>query len=129
MIVNAWKEALGVAEIGLDENVFDLVRDVAHDATGAAGSTEAANSGERFRWSNPFEFHTVNALATHLAGNTTPPRTPDRTAPPGCAEAGRAGMKSSAIAVVGMAGRFPGARNIDEVSGGICATALSRFAN
>ena len=24
MIVNAWKETLGVTEIGLDENVFDL---------------------------------------------------------------------------------------------------------
>ena len=36
-------------------------------------------------------------------------------------------MKTSAIAIVGMAGRFPGIA-ISTSSGGICATASSRFA-
>ncbi len=61
-----------------------------------------------------FEFHTVSALAAHLAGSVVVPRVSNRAAPTCGAESSGGVMKNSAIAIVGMAGRFPGARNIDE---------------
>ncbi len=87
MIVNAWKETLGVTEIGLDENVFDL------GATSLMMPQVQMDLQRELGREIPlvalFEFHTVNALATHLAGITAAPRRSDRAASPG--RAGRKG--------------------------------------
>ena len=76
IIVNAWREALGMAEIGLDENWFDL------------GATSLMmpqvqmdlqrELGREIPLVDLFEFHTVNALAAHLGGESTTQRKSDR---------------------------------------------------
>jgi amino acid adenylation domain-containing protein len=76
IIVNAWREALGVEEIGLDENVFDL------GATSLMMPQVQMDLQHELRREIPlvdlFEFHTVAALAAHLGGQSATSRRSDR---------------------------------------------------
>jgi amino acid adenylation domain-containing protein len=76
LIVKSWREALGVEEIGLNENVFDL------------GATSLMmpqvqmelqrELGRDIPLVDLFEFHTVKALAAHFGGVSGTPRKSDR---------------------------------------------------
>ena len=101
--------------VGLHDNFFDLG---AHSLTVAEvhGKLQEAWAA-RFELVDLFQFPTVSTLAAHLGGAQQPqrPRSPTaRSAAAWRASAEKAAMKSSAIAIVGMAGRFPGARNLRE---------------
>ena len=113
IIVKVWAEVLGVEHVGLDENIFDLG---ATSLMMPEVQLELQRSLDRqISLVDLFEFHTVSTLAAHLAGD--PDRAAEARIAPSAAvpaESGKNTMKNLAIAIVGMAGRFPGARNINE---------------
>ncbi|MGO9340069.1 MAG: non-ribosomal peptide synthetase [Terracidiphilus sp.] len=73
IICEAWKEALGLPEVGLNENFFDLG---AHSLTIAEVQAKLQNSLQReVPLVDLFEFPTVASLAHHLAGSESLPAT------------------------------------------------------
>ncbi|MCP4660690.1 MAG: amino acid adenylation domain-containing protein, partial [bacterium] len=103
-VAAVWQEVLGIEKVGLDDNFFDL---------GGHSLLLVRLHGElrqRFEADlsqiDLFDKPTVRALAEHLGGATVP--VPALTTP-------AVGAVENAVAVIGMAGRFPGARNLDEL--------------
>ena len=98
----------------IDDNFFDLG---AHSLTVAEVQAKLQESlGREIALVDLFQFSTVSTLASHLAG-TQLRRAVFQTAHSAAGWRGsaeRKAMKHSAIAIVGMAGRFPGARNLRE---------------
>ncbi len=76
VIVKVWAEALGVANIDRNENIFDL------GATSLMVPEVQAELQRRLDREIPlvdlFEFHTVSALAAHLAGSVATPSVSNR---------------------------------------------------
>ena len=117
VIAEAWKDALGVDRVGLNENFFDLG---AHSLMVADVHIQLKQLlGREFSLVDLFQFPTVTALAKHLNGEESRNTSLEQSR----AAVGRAtatgtmnimNMKNTAIAIVGMAGRFPGARNVTE---------------
>jgi amino acid adenylation domain-containing protein len=67
IVCEAWKEALGLPIVGLDENFFDLG---AHSLTVAEVQAKLQNALQRdIPLVTLFEFSTVTSLARHLAGS------------------------------------------------------------
>jgi acyl carrier protein len=65
-IANAWKDALGVSQVGLDRNFFDLG---AHSLMVAEVHMQLQQSLAReISLVDLFQFPTVSALAAHLSG-------------------------------------------------------------
>ena len=101
----------------MNDNFFDLG---AHSLTVAEVHAKLQEAlGREIALVDLFQFSTVSTLAAHLAGVQPSPRSQrlrSRTAPQTGARRARGvnAMKPSAIAIVGMAGRFPGARNLAE---------------
>jgi len=107
-VASAWREVLGVVAVEPDDNFFDI---------GGDSLSAARLSGllaERFGISLPvievFQFATLREMAGHCAGGEAAggpaparPRRAGRPREPGPAK----------LAVVGMAGRFPGAPDLD----------------
>ena len=107
-----WQEVLGLAQVGLDDNFFDL----------GGHSLLLARVHGRIRqelgWDvtlmDLLRHPTIRALARHTASQQAPePRAVGR----GRAAARRRSLarEETAVAVIGMAGRFPGARHPDEL--------------
>jgi acyl carrier protein len=72
ILVGVWKEALGVASVGIHDNFFDLG---AHSLTVAEVQAKLQETlGREIPLVDLFQFSTVSALASHLAG--TRPRGP-----------------------------------------------------
>ncbi|GIJ48807.1 hypothetical protein Val02_56930 [Virgisporangium aliadipatigenens] len=103
-----WQDVLGVGSVGVNDNFFDL------GGTSLIGLQLLRRVTDEFDVAVPtlvlFEAPTVAALARHLAGASTgqesaPAAAPRRPAPEGGAD--------DLIAVVGMAGRFPGAADVE----------------
>ena len=108
-IADIWKDELGLQEIGAEENFFDL----------GAHSLMLARVRDKIekRLNRPvpivtlFQYPTLRSLAGHLS-DAAP-------AHAGAAHDARSAAKvnsyaGESVAVVGLAGRFPGARNVDE---------------
>jgi len=75
-IAQAWKEALGVAQVGLEQNFFDLG---AHSLMVAEVHMQLQQSlGREISLVDMFEFPTVRALANHLSGQDATPRVLNR---------------------------------------------------
>ncbi len=121
-IAAVWSAALGLESVGLDDNFFDLgghsllmtkvhaelKRDLAGDLPDGLSLIDL------------FKYSTVGALAAHLANGRERPIAADE----------RAGLRGPAarpasrdVAIVGLAGRFPGAPDVDalwkNVAGGV----------
>jgi amino acid adenylation domain-containing protein len=124
-IAGVWGEVIGLAEVGRDENFFDLG---GHSLLMVQVQTRLGDAlGREISMIELFQYATVAGLADHLAGvAAAPPGTPtlDDSAPgvPGAAAApamepalgsaaARAGME---IAIIGMSCRFPGAADLAE---------------
>jgi amino acid adenylation domain-containing protein len=72
MIAQAWKDALGVDEVGLNENFFDLG---AHSLMVAEVHMQLQQMlGREISLVDLFQFPTVATLANHLNGEETAPR-------------------------------------------------------
>jgi amino acid adenylation domain-containing protein/non-ribosomal peptide synthase protein (TIGR01720 family) len=133
-VAAAWKEVLGVEHVGIDDNFFDLgghslLLVKVHERLKSLATGELPVAAL-------FEFPTVRSLAAHLARGSRAPEAaaPEAAAPEAAAPEsgtaigraiGRVGSAAAAdapdrvyrvepLAVVGMAGRFPGAADVDE---------------
>ncbi|MEU1394771.1 amino acid adenylation domain-containing protein [Micromonospora zamorensis] len=115
LVVEVWRDVLGVAQVGTRDNFFDLgghsmrllaVLKRLHERLG-----DVVTVTDLFR--NP----TVESLAAFLTTATTgaqAPAAPATTARVTRPRTGTTAQPGGLIAVVGMACRFPGARTIDE---------------
>ncbi|MCP4656974.1 MAG: amino acid adenylation domain-containing protein, partial [bacterium] len=109
-IATVWQEVLGIDRVGSRDNFFDL----------GGHSLQLVRVREKLREAvgrdlpivDLFQHPSVEALAEHLGGGAEPRVSPGLVR----AEARRqsVGEIASEIAVIGMAGRFPGARDLDE---------------
>jgi amino acid adenylation domain-containing protein len=102
-IAEIWQEALGLPTVGIHDNFFDLG---GHSLLLVRVHTELA---KRLSLKVPlvtlFEFPTVAALAAHVAGE------PAATPQPQPRE--RAQLDDLRVAIIGLAGKFPGASNVE----------------
>jgi acyl transferase domain-containing protein len=112
-VIEIWKETLAVSEVDLDRGFADL------GGTSLAANKFVAELGQRLGVNVPvirvFEYPTLRLLLRYLtegaeaeSGHATPSRTRKKAS---TLEAVRAGHD---VAIIGMACRFPGARNLDE---------------
>ncbi len=113
-IARVWGEVLGLEKVGVEESFFDLG---GHSLLLMRVRNRLKEGLERpIELVDLFRFPTVGSLARFLAPE--PAAEPD--AEP-ARESRRAGIRrrareaDDAIAVIGLAGRFPGARNVDEL--------------
>jgi pyochelin synthetase len=120
-VLRIWKEVLGVEQLSISDNFFE----VGGDSLLLTEVLRRINQTQRppLTIANLFAYPTVQSLANYLSlGAKALERGP--VAPPERAE-GRARESARDIAIIGMAGRFPDARNVDELwqnlSAGRCA--------
>jgi amino acid adenylation domain-containing protein len=105
IVAAIWKEVLGVEQVGIHDNFFNI------GGNSLKLITLSTKLNAALRTNVPvaklFEHVTISAFARYYAGKET-----------GGSPAGRVIDKSNTmvneIAIIGMAGRFPGARNINE---------------
>ncbi|UCH96422.1 MAG: amino acid adenylation domain-containing protein, partial [Candidatus Aminicenantes bacterium] len=108
---DTWKEVLNLEEVGINDNFFDL--------GGNSFDIIKVNNklNQRLERSIPivklFEYPTIGKLSRYLSGRESTRGLQNEQSPliPPAPKPGQTGLE---IAVIGMAGRFPGARNIDE---------------
>jgi amino acid adenylation domain-containing protein len=105
-VAEVWRQELGVAEVGLDDNFFDLgghslLMTKVHQRLKAA-------LGRELSLIELFQYPSVGTLARHLAGGET-------AAVPRRERRARAGGGEGGVAVIGVAGRFPGAASPEEL--------------
>ena len=102
-IAATWQELLGIDQVGREDNFFDLG---GHSLLLVqAHGILARKIGRDFPVTALFEFPTIAALARHLGGDAGDQ--PSST--------GRVTRSANgAVAVIGMAGRFPGSRDLDQ---------------
>ncbi|HEX8354875.1 MAG TPA: beta-ketoacyl synthase N-terminal-like domain-containing protein, partial [Pyrinomonadaceae bacterium] len=119
-IAAVWQRVLGAEQVGVNDNFFDLG---GNSLLGLQLVSELGRElGLEVAPVTLFEFPTVGALSRHL--------NPQPEEPAAAAEAEtlqerkrrlREGAAATAgIAVVGMAGRFPGAENVEELWSNLC---------
>jgi len=109
-IAGIWKELLGLEKVSVHDNFFDI--------GGNSLTIIRLNSRlkKAFKKDIPiasvFNYPTIASMATHLSkeekGESFVDIATHRTS------TGETGKKGNDIAVIGMAGRFPGAKNLDE---------------
>ncbi|GER90174.1 hypothetical protein KDW_43360 [Dictyobacter vulcani] len=112
IIAAIWKDLLQVTNVGLHDNFFDLG---GHSLLVARVFNRLQEALKReITMIDLFKYPTVSSLAHYLspeayveAAHKPLPDTADRVRQ-------RADTSNEAIAIIGMAGRFPGARDIDE---------------
>jgi amino acid adenylation domain-containing protein len=103
LVAAAWREALGVEAVGAHDNFFDLG---GHSLQLARVLTRLRVAAPALTMVDLFRHPTVASLAAFLGGAATAPA-------PAVARPARA-TSGGPVAIVGLAGRFPGARNVDE---------------
>ena len=106
-IAEVWQQLLGIDQIGRDDNFFDLG---GHSLLLIQAQT-ALNErlGRSLAVTDLFQFPTIGSLAAHVAGARS--GAPIVVALPAARTAETA---PNAIAVVGLAGRFPGAADVEQ---------------
>ncbi len=120
-ILKIWRDVLGVEQLSVADNFFEVGGD-------SLLITEVLRRVNQ--WQQPslkvaelFSYPTIQSLADFIRSSADAPRSAASAARP--AAAARAAAVSTDIAVIGMAGRFPEAANVDElwqnVAGGKCA--------
>jgi len=107
----AWGELVGITDIGVNDNLFEL------GANSLMVVRGVARIRERHEIDLPvvkvFQFPTVAGMAKYLSGT-------QERAQKGAAR-GRRNEAHRGVAIVGMAGRFPGADTVDELWKNLCA--------
>ena len=107
-ITALWQEELNVEAVGVDDNFFDLGGHSLRMARVHARLKEVL--GREISLIELFQYPTVSSLARHLSGSAAA----DAGAPAATPRRSRRGG-SQDVAIVGMAGRFPGAKSADEL--------------
>ncbi|MET0397551.1 MAG: amino acid adenylation domain-containing protein, partial [Longimicrobiaceae bacterium] len=109
VVAGIWGEVLLLERVGINLNFFDLGGHSLLLARVQARLREAL--GREVPIVDLFRFPTVASLAEHLGAGSTPAPEPRRRARR--AAGGEEGVPDGAVAVVGMAGRFPGAPDVE----------------
>lgn len=129
-VAEVWREVLKVKAVGPDDNFFELGGNSLLMAQVRSGLRSAL--GREITLLDLFNYPTVRSLARHLsrlpradAGPLAGLPAPAETLPAGEQEAARAPRSAEAvagegIAVIGMAGRFPGAQSVDQLWQNLC---------
>ncbi|MEO6191568.1 MAG: amino acid adenylation domain-containing protein, partial [Thermoanaerobaculia bacterium] len=107
-----WSEVLKVDRVGVDDNFFDLG---GHSLLAAQVHVRLSEAlGREFALLDLFRYPTVSSLAAFLGGaaEVASPRAGLARA---AARRAAAGQAAGAIAIIGMAGRFPGAGSVEEL--------------
>ncbi|WP_420829481.1 phosphopantetheine-binding protein [Nannocystis pusilla] len=100
-IAAIWRDVLQLEQVGLDERFFDLG---GHSLLLARVRAELERAtGRPIAIVELFRHPTIRSLAAHLDGAPSPTSIDSSPAPPATRT-----TESRAIAIVGMAGRFPG---------------------
>jgi acyl transferase domain-containing protein len=122
-IASVWKEVLGREDLDVQSNVFDLgghsllLMQIHHKIRKDLGFSN-------LELIDLFKHPTVESLAKYLTGTSQPVH---RQA--ALAQSAQPVADERAVAIIGMAGRFPGAANINEFWSNLCAgvDSISRF--
>ncbi|WP_027170194.1 hybrid non-ribosomal peptide synthetase/type I polyketide synthase [Mesorhizobium sp. WSM3224] len=112
-LAKVWKDVLNLDRVDVDDNFFDVgghslavvqVQARIHDRLGID-----------CKILDLFEHTTIRRLATHLAAIPCVPPTQDAVKPSGPISIEKEpNQDGNAVAIIGMAGRFPGAENVDQ---------------
>jgi amino acid adenylation domain-containing protein len=105
-IAEMWQEVLGLQQVGVHENFFDLG---GHSLQLVRVHTQLV---KRLSVKVPlvalFEYPTIAALAAHVAGDTVTTPTPEAR------QRDKTRVDDPRVAIISLAGRFPGARDVEE---------------
>ncbi|HEX5717349.1 MAG TPA: condensation domain-containing protein [Thermoanaerobaculia bacterium] len=111
-IAAIWRDVLGVEQVGLADNFFDLG---GHSLRLLEVQDRLARElGREIPVVDLFRFPTVGAMARHLAAGETAAEVPQAASLQTGAAASAVFTGPADIAVVGLAGRFPGAARIED---------------
>ncbi|HZM01070.1 MAG TPA: amino acid adenylation domain-containing protein, partial [Planctomycetota bacterium] len=127
-IAAIWREVLGVSLVGSRDNFFDLG---GHSLKLLAVHRRlAAELGAELSVTDLFQHTTVEALARRIDGRDSAPSAAPATRPDGARPRAGPGEDRS-IAIVGMAGRFPGARDVEAFWRNLCegVESIRRFSD
>ncbi len=107
-IAAVWREVLGVDAVGVHDNFFDLG---GHSLLLAQAHSRLVALGHELALLDLFRHPTVDALARRLSPAADPVSLTPAPALPAAV---------GAVAIIGMAGRFPGAQDVDELWRRLC---------
>jgi amino acid adenylation domain-containing protein len=111
-LAGIWREVLKVDRVGVDDNFFDLG---GHSLLAAQVHLRLAGLlGREVELLDLFRYPTVASLAAFLGGGAEA-ASPRAGVARAAARRTAAGQASGAIAIIGMAGRFPGAGSVEEL--------------
>src|SRR5581483_6683547 len=105
-IAAVWQQVLGIERVGREDNFFDLGGHSLLLVQAHAALVERL--GRSLPVTDLFQFPTIQSLAEHLRGGE-PAALRVASGPPPRTAAG----EGTAIAIIGMAGRFPGAPDLE----------------
>ena len=120
-VMSVWQEVLKLERIGIHENFFDLG---GHSLLLAQVRSKLAKHLDReVSILDLFKYPTIHTLSKFLGGEA------ELEAEAAKDRKRKVGNKSGAIAIIGLSGRFPGARNTDEFWENLCTgvESISRF--
>jgi acyl transferase domain-containing protein/acyl carrier protein len=110
-ITEIWQQVLGIEEMRLDDNFFDL------GGNSLLTLEVTARLKKAFHKPIPavalFEAPTISALVNYLRPQAVMDR-PEIVAPESYSDTHKADVAQESIAIIGMTGRFPGAATVDE---------------
>ena len=107
-LVELWREVLGVEHVGIDDPFFELG---GHSLLLAqVRAAIAVRLGRELTMVELFQHPTIRRLAARLAADEAPAAAQPTASTPAPVPAG---LPPDAIAIVGMAGRFPGAADVE----------------
>jgi len=110
-IATVWREVLGVAEVGIDDNFFDVG---GHSLLLVKMQYELQQIlDEQVSLVDLFQYPTIHTLAAHLSQLDVAGHAPRANEEKSQVRRASAAPGERAVAIIGMAARFPGARNID----------------
>jgi acyl transferase domain-containing protein/acyl carrier protein len=118
-VAATWQDVLGVEEIGVYDNFFDLGGD------SVSGLQVIARIREAFEVSIPmvalYEAPTVSALAAYLQPQVSPEEDRQKAVLEERRREARQRVGNQEVAIIGMAGRFPGARTVEQLWENLCS--------
>jgi amino acid adenylation domain-containing protein len=116
-ITGIWQQVLGLPRVGMDDNFFES------GGTSLLATVLVSRINEMLRRENQtelpiasiFEHPTLRAMTSLVVGKrSSEPESTSPTLPAASAKSSTDSIPSSAIAIIGMTGRFPGANSVEE---------------